>query len=308
MARSFASSPGTTLNLVEVELQPISFSGWKPASAFSFRDVDWLVFLEDCPLPTQLLDPELVSGLEVSDPFVGLVHAVAVIHRSAVADQALPTQSQIVKHLRRMRDTVALAANLAQGVSGKGDPSLHPEWFRGEPGLEWSSDGKSAFGKRRATPAIHPVLHEILVQAEYSLANAERRTNGQDAAIWRGIAECLESLHRMPKLLERAAELAATADRGEIVPASRSKGVARAWAVSRLLWIWRDVIGEDITISLDKTEDQVERAAQVPNPCMQFIVDAMEFISPVAPHNYPAFEKYLRRTKPSVPKTPLIRS
>ena len=47
---------------------------------------------------------------------------------------------------------------------------------------------------------------------------------------------------------------------------------ARNWALIRLMWVWRDVLGEEPRIYVQKIRDRAELDEPEPQGCMAFIV------------------------------------
>ena len=84
--------------------------------------------------------------------------------------------------------------------------------------------------------------------------------------------------------------------------------VARNWALIRLMWVWRDVLGAEPKIYLLKTRNRVELDEPEPRGCMAFVVTNLEHVDPVAPGEYPALERHLQSLRSAIPAASLLRA
>lgn len=75
-----------------------------------------------------------------------------------------------------------------------------------------------------------------------------------------------------------------------------------------MLWIWRDVIGKPIKLSMATIRDRVELEVPEPGPCITFILAAMAHIEPVQPNEYRKLQTRLDRARPAVPEENLVKS
>ena len=84
--------------------------------------------------------------------------------------------------------------------------------------------------------------------------------------------------------------------------------VARNWALARLMWVWRDVLGAEPTIYLLKIRGNVELDEPEPQGCMAFVVANLAPIDPVAPGELPALERRLQELRSDIPTASLLRA
>lgn len=304
--RSFMQSPGIVYAVDEIKQQTEPFGEWERVCDFTFDQIDWHFFLDGCgEHPFHLEDnAEATSKYRPTFPLAALFQAVSMFHRAGSHRQALPLHGEIVDHLLKMRSATLKLADLAQGGEGRGEPSQTPEWADDESGVNIQSDGSLENNRRRAASAVHPVLHELLVQAlEDSNTNAGSMTNQQ---YWSQISILFQFIQVLPEWLGTAANLVRGADPGDVSPAHRSANLPRRWARCRLLWIWRDLIGREIRLSLKDPSEHTTVDTPEPNDCVRFMIDALEKIYPVRPHNYPALIRDLRRASEEIPESNLL--
>jgi hypothetical protein len=82
---------------------------------------------------------------------------------------------------------------------------------------------------------------------------------------------------------------------------------ARNWALVRLIWVWRDVLGQEPRIYVQKIRDRAELDEPEPQGCMAFVVAVFAEIDPVAPWHILALERQLHSLKPAIPEASLLR-
>ncbi|MEM7667866.1 MAG: hypothetical protein AAF317_01795 [Pseudomonadota bacterium] len=227
-----------------------------------------------------------------------------MFHKVGGHRQALPLQRDITGQLEEMKRAALRLANLAQGGDGRGTPSQMPEWAQDGHIINTESDGSFETDKRRANLALHPVLHERLVEVLDELDPDVFGTTNRER--WNRLANLFESIRTLSNLLDITAKLARSAGRGEVAPSHRSANLPRRWARTRLLWIWRDLIGREVRLSLKDPSEHTTVDTPEPNDCIRFVIQALERIDPVKPHNYPALVSDLRRASDEIPKNNLL--
>ena len=128
------------------------------------------------------------------------------------------------------------------------------------------------------------------------------------------VAEFFERLQILiPILVKAEAEAEAepmTEDWGRSsrkVRAGAPENEALNWALVRLMWVWRDVLGEKPTIYLKRIDSICEMDAPEPQGCMAFIVAVRAKFDAVNPWNFPALERQLQSLKAAIPETSLLR-
>ncbi len=96
----------------------------------------------------------------------------------------------------------------------------------------------------------------------------------------------------------------------------KPEDVARNWALIRLMWVWRDVLGaerRDVlgaepTIYLRTIRENIELDEPEPQNCMAFVVANLAPIDPVAPGELPALERHLQELRSDIPTASLLRA
>lgn len=135
--------------------------------------------------------------------------------------------------------------------------------------------------------------------AAYEAALQEVANDQQD------LLRFFEQLSWITSLLEHAEAQARVFS--QLVRRSRKKGApgdeALDWLLVRLMWIWRDVLGQELKIYLRKVRDRANLAIPEPQGCMEFVVFVLRDTDPVRSHQLTALERRLIELKSHVPAT-----
>ncbi|MEM7213193.1 MAG: hypothetical protein AAF479_15115 [Pseudomonadota bacterium] len=310
MARSFESPMMATVYLSAIDLYPIRMHGREEPLDAGCKDIDWSAFLAGVAMHPKQIEycAEYLEKHNTKLSVSVLVHIVKLFYDAGVANQGLPSSAQLVDQLREMGRAAAKLSNLAQGFDGKGQPTDEPNWFTSENGFDVKSDGSLHPTLQRATPHIHPMLHEALHRTRASnflggfpQGEAERRA-------WNNVGIFFSHLRLWVDTIETAADEISSTNKMTKTPAKRPADDARKWALSRLLWVWRDVIKQPIKLSMTMRRDRVELDEPEPGPCIAFVLSAMEHMEPVRPHMYRALQTELNRARRVVPNENLVKS
>ena len=207
-----------------------------------------------------------------------------------------------------MRRAAAQLSHLAKGGDGEGQPIPTPEWFKLENGIDVNGEGPRNPALKRANPDVHPMIHELLHRARafnfpggFPQGLAEHRT-------WREVGLFFTWLRLGLQTIDDTIEQIQAVNDVSQAPANRPADDARKWALTRLLWLWRDVIREPIELGMTMTRDRMELQEPEPGLCIAFVLAAMAHIAPVQPHRYRALQTELNRARRAVPEENLVKS
>ena len=237
-----------------------------------------------------------------------LVHVVKLFYEAGATSQSLPSSADLLEQLLDMRQAAARLSHLAQGYDGKGQPAEAPDWFAAENGFDVESDGSLHPTSQRAMPDIHPMLHEALHTARASTFPGGDLQGRAERKAWVDTGVFFTHLRLWVKTIDTAITQLRSATDISKAPANRPRDYARKWALSRLLWIWRDVTGQPIELSMRKIRCKVELEVPEPGPCITIIVTAMEHMAPVLPNGYGGLQTELGRLRRVVPEENLVKS
>jgi hypothetical protein len=317
--KSSARDPFTACREVSINLivSDNLFAGtlWDslPASRF---DVNWLAFLADTHPPiwhfaAAIETANKTADLPITSMLVGYAARVFEFLRQMAA---APTIDEVAARLELIRRTIAKLGSLAQGADGRRPISPAPAWYAFE-GEDPKQRETESFIRAQSirTPAFHTVL-----QHHIEMVYDQECQQLQDDAAWDEATGKLQGRYRdlvrffdqLPQLIKdfEVAETKCAEMRGSWGP-SRKSGApgdpARNWILVRLMWIYRDVIGDETTIYARRTRARVQLSTPEPDGCMAFVVDAMDHIEPVPAHAISALEKKLIDLRPLIPLTRL---
>lgn len=308
MAQSFGNPIPRQIYINEIDLAPISLGIWDEGKEFPFSDLNWRKFLYGCGLNPIILEnfaedfnfrPDNVSVSK-------LVHIIKLLHGPSAQIQGMPSKKALVEQLHDLRSTATRLAHLAQGGDGNGTPSKVPEWYKEELGVDVGGDGSLSPTRRRAIAEVHPFIHEALHSARNRLALGPPPQGEKERRAWGDIGVWFVLLHVGFDLIDEAIAAVERSNVDGSNPKNRPGDIARKWALSRLLWIWRDAIGREIIIGMKRTKNRVELEVPEPNPCLRFVIAALEHISPVPLHQYNALITELNRARKIVPPEHLL--
>ncbi|WP_156317609.1 hypothetical protein [Cypionkella psychrotolerans] len=229
--------------------------------------------------------------------------------------EAFPTVEEIVNQLGSIRQQLERLGSLAQGGSGRDSINNHPIWLEGSGDDEErrqidafirSQEGRSAH--------LHPILKhwiEIASTDGFDMTGddfAKDQNNLVARAQSRKMADFFDYLPELIKTFSNAEELCrrdgpTTHKQGRKIGAPGD--AAKDWLYVRLMWIWRDILGQKLSIYAKRIEDRTELTAPKPQGCMAFIVRIMRDVEPLRPSEFQALERKLGLLAEKVPKGPL---
>lgn len=228
---------------------------------------------------------------------------------------AAPTVDEIVDRLGAVRQQLERLGALAQGGSGRDPISAHPSWLEDHGDDEErrqidvfirSQEGRSAY--------LHPILKhwiEIAFTDGVDMTAddfAKDQNNLVARAKYRKLTEHFDYLPELINIISKAEELCRR-DGPTMHKQSRTPGAhgdaAKDWLYVRLMWIWRDILGQELTIYAKRIQDRTELTIPEPQRCMAFIVRIMRDVEAIKPTEILALEKKLGQLAHKVPKNPL---
>jgi hypothetical protein len=289
---------------------------WDNPRGVRSRDIDWLAFLSEIPLPEALCEGIALEMERIDPPLmIALPHLLTSVVESVRRSQDAPGFKQVAAQLARLQTAAMQLADVAQGGNGKGTPTTKPEW--------WKYDKDDVYRKHielglrvqdGRNPFLHPLLQDHLTMAvapqAYALIQPNEPETDEDMRNARqSLTYFFKHLHALLPVIENAEtitrQLANQSARQRL--RGKPEDVARNWSLVRLMWVWRDVLGAEPTIYLLTIRDRVELDEPEPQGCMAFVVANLAHVDPVAPWEYPALERHLQSLKSELPTTSLLR-
>jgi len=291
-------------------------SVWDNPRGVRSCDIDWLAFLSEIPLPEALCEGIALEMERIDPPLMlALPHLLKSIVESVRRSQDAPGFQQVAAQLARLRTAARRLAAVAQGGNARATPTEKPEW--------WQYDKDDVYQKHielglrvqdGRSPFLHPLLQDHLTMAIAPQAYALIQPNEPDSdeelhKVRQSLTYFFKHLHALLPDIENAETIARQlADQSARQTRSGNpEDVARNWALVRLMWVWRDVLGAEPTIYLVKTRNRVELNEPEPQGCMAFVVTNLEHVDPVAPGEYPALERHLQSLRSAIPAASLLR-
>lgn len=222
------------------------------------------------------------------------------------------TPNDVSGHLAEMHRAATKLTSLAYGNDGRAPPGKEPPWI-----VKSSVEGDKGFEELancHRSPFLHPMIQDHIID---SVLNGARQAQGMPCyeAALRDFTEAqgdlmrfFEQLPQITRRLEDAKQHATEV--AKISRRYRKKGApadsALDWLLIRLMWIWRDVLGEELKIYLRKIRKRIILTIPEPTGCMEFVVFVLCAIEHVRPHELGGLERRLIALKSQVPDTPLI--
>ena len=265
--------------------------------------VDCAGFLSDtnptmtvlAPSMRLLVDEGRLSILSV------LVGVAGNIFHDLRSFQAAPTVQEGFARIHEMKNAARKLATLARGKSAPAPPA--DETVASMP-----------LGPR--TPALHAFLHDLLQMVD----EPDDAQNSDDEAWARALAYMHRRDRRLRMFFSRLDEIVerltvsdrVVAEHARLDPRSRRKGAprddARDWLLIRLMWIWRDAMGQDVVIYQPRKGGLVDPADAAPpeKSVLAFVCDILDRLEPVRPHELSALEKKLIELRPRIPTDSLF--
>lgn len=298
----FASDlePRIELGLVEDLLEG---KNWTSPHQYSL--VDWVIFLSDTEPDMSLFAIMAEQMAEDSDlPFPSILVGIAGnIFQSLRTFQNAPTAQEGFARIHEMRSAADQLSRLAAGRPLRPDGSENEE-----PPLA------AQLGKRSV--GLHPFLHDLLQEMD-----APQRRQYPSEPEWdRALVEYSRRDRRLRLFFNLINEVVGrltisdkrAAENVALDPRSRMKGApgdaARDWLLIRLMWIWRDVLGQEIKVYLPRIGKRgVHPEPKAPdNSLLSFVCDVMAHLEPILPDQLSALEKKLGDLRHRVPDGNLL--
>lgn len=257
---------------------------------------------------------KLYSGSEI--PLITVLVSLALNSFKFLQQvHAAPTQRELREQLLAIRRQLEGLASLAQGGRPHGVPTSDPTWMKAKAETEHDATVERFIretSRRRAS--LHPILQDLLSvamhedEAEGVDEFAARVNDARQFSKQETVFSFFDSITAVRDLVRKAEQLCS----GETALPNlkeRSRGApgdeALNWLMTRLLWIWRDVLGEEIRIYARKIENGIELEELKPNDCMTFVLTVLDNVDPVRPHKLSALERKLTELKELVPDAPI---
>lgn len=265
--------------------------------------------------------PETARALQIGfddapvSEIAALISVTATNARIMRNFDAAPLPTEIEEQLRNLHATLRRAGALAQGKKAEAQitatPSWHPETRRNVR----EQQGDTPFHFEERSRILHPILQDhvslALQHGRNKIENDfERRLF--DAHLAQQQQMLIGFFDTLPQILDLLQKSAAyTAHIAKVLKRERTKGAppnrAGDWAMVRLMWIWRDVLGREINIYVRRISGPVELDEPEPNACVAFVQSVMERIDPqMLPSNAQNLERKLIELRKEVPRESLI--
>lgn len=259
------------------------------------------------------IDPIVTPTLTVA----ALISVTATNARIMRDMDAAPTPKEILKQLRELHAALRRVGVLAQGSTGDEQIKSPPNWHTLPNWEAYDEADERPLPLQRRSRILHPILqdhiHLALQHGRDEIENDFERKLF-DAHLEKQERMLLEFFDELPEVLDwiqkatKSEEAHASAQKRE-----RKKGApsnrAADWAMVRLMWIWRDVLGREINIYVRRISGQVELDEPEPNACVSFVQRVMERIDPqMLPVGAQNLERKLIALRARVPKEPLVAS
>ena len=289
---------------------------WDNPRGVRSRDIDWLAFLSEIPLPEALCEGIALEMERIDPPLMlALPHLLKAVVESVRRSEDAPGFKEVAAQLARLGAAARRLAAVAQGGNARATPTKKPEW--------WQYDKDDVYRKHielglrvqdGRSPFLHPLLQDHLSMAMAPQAYALIQPDQPDAdekirTARQSLTYFFKHLHILLPVIENADTI--TRQLADQSARQRRPGpledVARNWSLVRLMWVWRDVLGAEPTIYLLRTRDRVELDVPEPQGCMAFVVANVAHVDPVTPGEYPALERRLQDLKSELPTTSLLR-
>ena len=290
---------------------------WDIPRGVRSRDIDWLAFLSEIPLPEALCEGIALEMERIDPPLMlALPHLLRSVVESVRRSQEAPGFQQVAAQLARLGAAARRLAAVAQGGNARATPTEKPEW--------WQYDKDDVYQKHielglrvqdGRSPFLHPLLQDHLTMAIAPQAYALIQPNEPDSdealhKVRQSLTYFFKHLHALLPDIENAETITRQlADQSaRLRREGKPEDVARNWALVRLMWIWRDVLGAEPTIYLRTIRGNIEPDEPEPQGCMAFVVANLAPIDPMAPGELPALERHLQELRSDIPTASLLRA
>lgn len=276
--------------------------------------------------------PELLSGSDLNFPEViralqaqldatrpsalGALLSITASHARLMRDMdAAPFPAEIAQQFVELRGALRRVGALAQGKKADEPIAAKPGWHTEAKFEVREEQEDQPYPIQPRSRNLHPVLQD---QISLGLQNGRDRIANDferhlfDAHLAKQEQTVLEFFDTLPDVLDWIQKGIKFADEhAAIVKRKRKKGApadrAADWAMTRLLWIWRDVLGREINIYVRRISGKVELEDPEPNACVSFVLSVMERIDPrMLPVGAQNLERKLNELHKAVPAAPLV--
>ncbi|QYZ69531.1 hypothetical protein [Neotabrizicola shimadae] len=297
------SEPHLALIVVEDLLDG---TGWSAPN--HEETVNWRAYLSDTDVLLHSMAMAIaISNRDVQFPQLSIVVGVAGNCFKALRSfQNAPTAQEGFARIEEMRHAALTLSRLAKGGQER----------------QCQQDEDASFMEamlKTGSPGLHPFLKDLICLAhdapDLKDASPEECEQARKKAIRRErrLVLFFDLLEEVIGQLTIPA--AAAAKTGEIDSRTRQRGApadkARDWLLIRLMWIWRDFMGKEISVYLKRTSARgANLDPRAPEgSLLQFVSDVLDHLKePVLPHQLSGLEKKLIELRPLVPKTSLFTS
>lgn len=279
--------------------------------------VDWHGFLAGSNMDF----PETVRALQVGFDDAPVPEVAALISVTANNARimrnfdAAPLPKEIETQLRDLHAALRRAGALAQGKKAEEQIAAKPRWHTEAKLSIRGQQDDTPFPLQARSRILHPILQDhIELALEHGRDEIENDFERGlfDAHFMKQQRVLLKFFDELPEVLGWLQKATKSAE--ALIPVlkrERKKGApsnrAADWAMVRLMWIWRDVLGREINIYVRRISGPVELDEPEPNACVSFVQSVMERIDPqMLPSNAQNLERKLIELRKSVPPTPLI--
>ena len=290
---------------------------WDNPRGVRSRDIDWPAFLSEIPLPEALCEGIALEMERIDPPLMlALPHLLRSVVESVRRSREAPSFKEITEQLARLGAAATRLAAVAQGGNARATPTEKPEW--------WQYDKDDVYRKHielglrvqdGRSPFLHPLLQDHLTMAMAPQAYAPIQPNEPDTDeemrnARQSVTNFFKHLHILLTVIGNSETITRKLanQSARLRRDGKPEDVARNWALVRLMWIWRDVLGAEPTIYLRTIRGNIEPDEPEPQGCMAFVVANLAPIDPVAPGELPALERHLQELRSDIPTASLLRA
>ena len=278
--------------------------------------VDWQGLLAESEMNHPAVTDMYCTQLRITQhSAIGALVSITASAACIMRDRdAAPLPKEIERQLRELHAALRRVGALAQGKKAEEQIAAKPRWHtEAKLGIRGQQDD-TPFPLQARSRILHPILQDHI---ELALEHGRDETEN---VFERGLFDVyltqqrmlIEFFNNLPQVLDLLQNATAhTEALAGILKRERKKGApsnrAADWAMVRLMWIWRDVLGREINIYVRRITGPVELDEPEPNACVSFVQRVMERIDPqMLPSNAQNLERKLIELRKKVPPTPLI--
>lgn len=228
---------------------------------------------------------------------------------------AAPNVEEITIQLAALRLQLERLGSLAQGGTGRARRSTEPQWITDHDGRRDRAEIDHFIrASERRSASLHPILKYWIEAAlspdttddfdEFAREQSALRIDASQ----RKLVEFFDSLPDLILTLSNAEKICAR--NGAMLHKQRrtlgAPGDASSdWLFVQLMWIWRDVLDNEVSIYARRIRAGVELDTLEPQGCMEFIVRVMHQAEAIKPHQLSALERKLNDLSKLIPTAKL---